>query len=208
MPDPAQSVNEALLAYLEERYQEHFQYLSPCGSSLDGSRRLLASCQSLPGKEVLAELADFRSQDRHFLDNYLALKYEEETLDFLQRCAREVFGEAKTYYSVTQRGLPPELSPRASFQEYLADTSVPLAMRFALKNSSLHQREEMTRFAQLLSREGTRYSAAVYVVWDEDFQQVRRDTLPVRLRRRDFVYHVKLSNTAEGLVIQWTQGGN
>ncbi|MDE5590689.1 MAG: hypothetical protein K2J60_16375 [Acetatifactor sp.] len=119
--EPRQNSNDAALQYMEQKYGEKFEYVAPWGDSMTGNHELLVSCESLTGKDILVKISNYKSENRVFQDNYLAVKYCEETVGFLSQCANEVFGDSKIDYNVAKHALSPELPADASFEEYFAD---------------------------------------------------------------------------------------
>jgi len=88
-----QNINVVALAYMEKKYRENFEYAFPYGDSMTGTHQLLVTCASFPEQNILVRIENYRREDKVFLDNYVAVKYREETIGFLQDCANQVFGE-------------------------------------------------------------------------------------------------------------------
>lgn len=106
------------LAHMEDKYGEKFTYASGYGNSMSGTYQFFATCDSLPGQEVLVEVENYGSKDRIFRDNYMAVKYQEETVDFLRECAGNV---GNVYYTVGKNGQSETLAADAGFADFLAD---------------------------------------------------------------------------------------
>ncbi len=148
---PAQSVSELALAYMEQKYGEKFEYTAPWGNSLDGTRELLVSCKSLPGQDIIVQVENFKKENKIFSDNYIAVKYHDETIDFLKKCADEEFGETKVTYDVAKSALSPELPAQASFDDFLSDKKSFISASIYIKESSLKDKEQVRKIADKIS---------------------------------------------------------
>ena len=120
------SVTDAALEYMEKKYGEPFTYAAPWGESYSGTHQLMVTCESLTGR-VLVEIENYREEGEVFRDNYIAVKYAQETLDLFQSYVDQEFGEGRVFYEVNPRGLSEDLPADATLEEYLADSRAPLA---------------------------------------------------------------------------------
>ncbi len=112
------NINDAALAYMEQKYGEKFEYVGPWGASYanQGVRQMLVKSSSLPD-EILVEAAG-SSDEYVFTDNYLAIKYKPEMISAIQTAADQSFGASFVVYDVLMQTLDPELSADSSFEEY------------------------------------------------------------------------------------------
>lgn len=114
-----QDVNELALEYLEQKYGETFEYYAPAGSSYTGTRTFLAKCDSFGDKYILVQITNYKDdENREILDNYIAVKYENEVRKSLKTNADDVFGSSRIFYEASGRVLSSDLSSDASLEEY------------------------------------------------------------------------------------------
>ena len=185
------NINNQALAYMEAKYGEPFTYVGAAGDSLSDTHKLLVSCQSMPEKKVLVEIEQFRSENPVFMDNLLAVKYEQKTRDFLLECAVHVYGEADVFYTATEEGQSPKLSGDASFSEFLADTRVPLIAAIEIKDSSRTSDTQSEELGRLLSASGANIYITLVAVDDNEFGTLDREALN---EKRGSNYCVRISN--------------
>ena len=198
------SIDNQALGYMEKKYGEPFQYVSPSGDSLSGTHALIVSCESLPGAEILVEVQNFRSEEnRVFTDNYLAFKYEDQTREFLRNCASDVFGDVEVFYNVTEAGLSPDLPADADFAQYLADSKAPLQAWIEVKGNGFSSKNQMQVFSDLISEKNSHYYFTVMVVQDGEFGLLDRDALSRKWVDQTFVCCAEINNSGATAVIDW-----
>lgn len=146
-----QNINDLALAYMEQKYGEKFEYTAPWGNSMDGTREFLVSCKSLPGQDIVVQVENFKKENKVFSDNYIAVKYHDETIDFLEKCADEEFGETKVTYRVAKSALSPELSAQASFDDFLSDKKSFISASIYIRESSFKEKEQVNKIADKIS---------------------------------------------------------
>ena len=202
-----QNSNDAALEYMEQKYGEKFEYVAPWGNSMTGTHELIVTCESLAGKDILVKISNYKNENRVFQDNYLAVKYCEETTDFLNQCANEVFGDAKVYYNVAKRALSPELSADASFEEYLADEEGYISAYIAVRASSFTAMEQAANVTEpILSACGAEYlSVLLVVVEDAEYELLDGDTLGEKVVLRQFVHCARLTKEGSDVQLEWLE---
>ena len=199
--------NDAALEYMEQKYGEKFEYEAPWGDSMTGDHELIVTCESLAGKDIIVKISDYRSEDRVFQDNYLAVKYYEETIGFLSQCANEVFGDSKVYYDVARRALSPELPADASFEEYFADEKGDISAYIAVKASSFTTKEQAENVMDpILSACGAGYIGILLVVVDDaEYEFLEEDTLTKKIIRSQFVHCARLTKQGSDVQLEWLE---
>lgn len=202
-----QNSNDAALEYMEQKYGEKFEYVAPWGNSMSGDHELIVTCESLAGKDILVKISSYRDEDRVFQDNYLAVKYGEETASFLNQCANEVFGESKVYYNVAKRALSIGLSADASFEEYLADEAGHLSAYIAVRASSFTAKEQAAKVTDsILSACGAGYlSIMLTVVEDVEYESLDEDMLEEKIVLRKFVHCARLTKENDDVQLEWLE---
>ena len=193
------------LEYMEKKYGDKFEYYAPYGDSMTGTHKFVARCADFPEQNVLVEICDYRSKEKTYLDNYLAVKYREDTERFVLDCARQVFGEATVFYNVDLQSLSPELPATALFQEYLADTTVSLKLMVEIKASDLQSEEQVQELAELLSIYGTEFYLSVVAVTDDMYGIYDHGSLGKLVALEQYVRCAQVTQLDGQLVIRWSK---
>lgn len=199
------STNEAALLHMEQKYGEKFEYVSPSGASYTGTREFMASCESLPGENILVQIENYGQENRIYRDNYLAVKYRQQTIDFLHDRFVEVFGEANIYYNVNPNGLSPDLAADATFEEYLADTRVPLVILAEVKESDFSGEEQAVAVAERLAANTGKYVLTLTVVKDNVYGIYEHDALRKQVSLNQFVRCADIKHPGNGIQIAWRE---
>jgi len=196
-------INEMALSHMEQKYGEKFEHAAQYGNSMTGTREFLATCKSLPGQHVLVQIENYTGDDRIFRDNYIAVKYLQDTIDFLHDCAVKVFGEANVYYVVNIDGLSPELSATAAFDEYLADDRVPLVILIEAKESSYSGEGQFNEIAEHISSKVSKFLLTMVIVDDASYGSYDRDSLYQQVSLRRFVHCARINKLDNGIQVEW-----
>ena len=164
---------------------------------MSGTHKLMVSCGSLPEREIQVEIADFRSDKPVFMDNYLAVKYEADTREFLKNCAESVFGTAEVFYSAADGGQSSTLSGDADFVTYLADQRVSLNATVEVNGSGTDTatlEAKSVQLGQLATGHGSRIYLTVLAVSREKFGLLNAGDLNRTVSKNDFIYCSRVSN--------------
>jgi len=203
MENKRQNINDAALEYMEEKYGEKFEYSAPYGNSMTGTHQLLVKCASFPDQKILVRIENYKSEDKVFLDNYIAVKYYKYTVDFLSECANKVFGEANVFYDVANEVPSPELTKNATFDEYLADKQVPLIILVEVKSSGFISEEQANKLAELITAKGPHFFLSLVYVDDGEYGTFNRMTLDKQVALRKFVHCAIIARLDENTEIKW-----
>ena len=116
-----QSLIDEALNYLEQKYNETFEYISIWGADYSNTSgtRLLTQCGSFPDAILVNCVKD--EDDFIFSDNYLAVRYKQEMTEFIQSTTDVVFGRSVVFYEVLKQPLSPDLPADSSFEVYSKD---------------------------------------------------------------------------------------
>lgn len=199
------NVNDQALAHMEEKYGEPFIYADATGNSMTGTRKFFATCESLPGKQVLVQINNYKEENKTFLDNYLAVKYEETVKDYFHGCAAEVFGEANVYYEAHILSVSSDLPAETSFEEFYADESTLIVVMIELKESSYSSRQQLEdMLAKIMNSQGEVLITTV-VVEDALYGTLDRRSLNIMINNKEQVdsVYAKIKNGAMQVV--WTK---
>ena len=194
-----QNINDAAIKYMENKYGEKFEYSEPYGNSMTGTRELLVTCASLPNQKILVQVENYKQSNKIYRDNLIAIKFRQQTVDFIQDCADKQFGEAKVFYDVARDGLSPNLSANASFNEYLSDARVTLNISIRTKASLFTSEKQAIQLADALAAYGTHFITVLSSVSDEDYGKSNEN------ESINFVWRVQLSKLSGNIEIDWLE---
>lgn len=167
---PRQNINDLALEYLERKYGEKFEYKQPCGNSMTGTRNFISSCGS--HGDVLVQIDNFKdTENRIFRDNYIAVKYEEETRNFIKEIFDKEFIESKVFYSAAEKALSEDLSADATFEQFLADPESRISVVIAIKKSNFSNDDQLKTVIEaiLIPCAAKEISLRIYVVEESEF---------------------------------------
>jgi hypothetical protein len=203
--DSAQNVNDTALAYMERKYGEKFEYVAPYGDSMTGTHQLLVQCASFPDQPILVRVENYKKSNRVFLDNYVAVKYQEHSVSLIVDCAKQVFGETNVFYTVDKQALSPDLSAEASFDEYLADTRVPLNIMIEAKASKFSSKEQAQELTGLLASHGCDFYLSLVFVQDNDFGATDNKALESKMANGNYAHCAKVTSISGETNIRWLE---
>lgn len=193
-----QNTNTYALNYLSDKYGQAFSYLGPWGDSMTGTRSFLASCDTLPGQRILVQVKDFKDKDnRVVLDNYLACRYAEDTVDFIRACAKDTLGAVNVYYEPALLPLSADLPADATFERFLSEGGTYLSMTVEVKASAWQNEEQARAFAERVANTGVSGSLNLIAVKDEQFGTLTWDQLKDKIALRDYARYA-LASCSEG----------
>lgn len=199
--------NELALAYLEEKYGEPFSYSAPYGDSMTGTRSLLTTCKSFPEQQILVQVEGFKTDNKIFLDNYLAVKYQGRTIDFLNTCVSGFYPSANVFYNAPLVCQSPDLRADASFEDFLADGRAELIVMLEVKASEFTSTELLNELVAEITKSCNHMTVTVIVVDDSIFGTMDRSELNDRIAHRDYVAMGKAYIDPEGVEIKWRGEG-
>jgi hypothetical protein len=206
MAKEKQNINDVALSYMEQKYNEKFEYSAPYGNSMTGTHQLLVQCAGYPGENILVRIENYKhEEERVFLDNYLAVKYRKDTTAFLLSCANQVFGESTVFYDVANQGLSPDLPVSATLNEFLADTRVPLNIMIEVKVSNFTSESQAQLVAERIAAYGTYYYLSIVILDDSVYGTHNNKTLEARMATDDFIYCAKITRLDDEIQIRWLE---
>lgn len=194
------NANELALSYMEKKYGEPFAYAAPYGNSLSGIKEILVTCDSLPEQKVLVQVENFESNERVFRDNYLAVKYTEETIAFFKECAAEQGLNANVFYRATEDGQSENLKADASFEEFLADGRSEMVVLLEVRASEYTNQAQVDAVIQKMAATCGCMAITVLVMDDEIYGTMDRDAL------NDCISHQQYVAMAKGYVEEFQAG--
>ncbi len=170
--EPKLNVNEMALEYMEQKYGEKFEYKAPTGSSYTGNRTFLATCESFGDETVVVQIVNYKTDERQFRDNYLAIKYADRMIDYFSQIVNNQFGESKVYYSPTGKPLSADLPANATFEEYLMDPSDTILAWIVVKKSDYRDMDQLSEIMETISSDCAAGMMSVYLIVIEDSEYI------------------------------------
>jgi len=202
---PQMSLREIALSQMEERYGLIFEYYRPFGNSLSGTHMFLARTESIPDQVITIEIERFRYPDRVLMNNFLAVKHKDATIEFLYNRVTDVFNNSNIFYDVAQRGLSQGLPPNATLYEFLADTRIHLVVRAEIKESDFISNEQVMKVAKLIAESGVHFILTIVVVEDDLFGSFTHETLRRLIPLRHFVHCAQVAYLGEDLRLMYVR---
>ena len=179
--NPGQSnpdTSELALAYLENKYGEPFTHVGPWGNSMTGTREFLVSCNSLPGENIVVQVENFRdAENMIYRDNYLAVKYKEDTMAFFRDCAAKYFENCRVVYEVSSQCQSADLPASADLSAYLADGNAKMVMMVEISAGSFTGKEQIADMIAELETVCGNTVLTVVVVSDDVYGTLTRKEL-------------------------------
>jgi len=201
-----QNIIEVALVYMEQKYGESFIYVGPWGRSPSTTFELLVASESFPDRHILVQIDNYRSvDDRIFRDNYIAVKYKEESIRFFQNTVSGIFGDVIIFYSVYMGGQSHDLPANATFEEFLADTHSPHVVFIELKASTFSSKNQIENVAELLAASGAHFYLTALVVDDNEFGAHDINMHRENISFGRFVHFAGITISNEGIEITWRE---
>lgn len=200
------NITEQALSYMENKYGETFEYAAPWGNSMSGDHSMLVACDSFPDKCVLVGVIDYKTEDKEFRDNYIALKYEDETRRFLESNTSTIFEDYRVYYDTMRQTLSTDISADASFDEYLNDKECRIATYIVTNKSGFNTKEEVENMVNgILDKFGGRYLSVIVVVLSDEKYEVciDRENVADAIVERKFEYCYRLTYEDDTTTNEW-----
>lgn len=202
-----QTINQQALDYMEEKYGETFTYSAPYGSSTSGTREFLATCGSLPGKQVYVRVENFRSNDRVFRDNFLAVKYQDATISFLRDSFRAHYSDVNIFYEPTRQPQSDALPVDAGFEEFLAEGGCELIVMAELKAGEFTGTAQVEEIVGKIGETCGFVTLTLVVVEDEVFGTLVRAGLNDCIFNKEYVARAKVYIKNGETRIDWSGEG-
>lgn len=112
------------LSYMKEKYGREFTLIDDNGINelTSAVLEIYVQCPEYPGKKILVmEERLNNGESLVFHDNFLCVKYHEQTKAAAEQFASEVYGECRVVCEVTGSGVQPdEFDGTTSFEEFCA----------------------------------------------------------------------------------------
>lgn len=189
------SRTDLALEALEEKYGESFAFESSIGADTSGVFSIYVTCESMPNKRI--KVGKEYSYEP-YTDNYLAVKYEDETKNYLYNSITEYFSDVRIFYDASTSGtISPEVPIDISFEEFLSSPTGPHHLIIEVKESAFTSREDAEKFAKKLENTGLTYFLSIIVIEDHIYGTLSKDELSKKMGYREFVECLKVGKEPE-----------
>ena len=197
---------EEALKHLEMKYGEPFTYVTIDEGAPAGGREFLVSCDSLPEQHVWVQVEDVYSTDRKIRDNYLAVKYRDQTVAYLQETVSSAYPNVNVFYEVRNKALSETLPVNADFSEFLHNSGVELIAMLELKASEFAGTEQMDRIAEEIAEACPYMALTVIVIEDEVYGTLDRTGLNDCISAGKYVMRAKIYIQDGAVQVDWKGG--
>ncbi len=124
------STVEKMVSYMNEKYDDHFEYLSPFGGGPGAtSKQIIVSSGQYPEARIWVQ---YYKQDNKeiFTDNYTSYKYEEQTRSLLEKLLKDAFhNNIALFYKVAIKGTVNQFTEQTTFEEYISDVKAQIGFQ-------------------------------------------------------------------------------
>ena len=204
--EPTLSVNGQALTYMEEKYGEKFYYYSPWGNSLSDTRKFLAVCDSMPDQQILVQIDNYRTDSKVFRDNYLAIKHQQEVVDYLYAKITNYYADVQVVHSPSKRALSHDLPANADLYAYLSDENCLINAHIVLDANDISSKENIEEFAASITE--CNGSVNLSILFLNDIQTTYTDIeyLENIIMQYEYVQFVHVGITHNQTRIDWYEG--
>lgn len=147
---------------MEQKYDEKFEYVKSWGSSYTtpGKRKILVSCDSLLGKEILVVI-NSNGKDESYSDNYMDFYYESQTSNYINQIARNYFEDFTVKINIASTPSSEGVSPKIEFNDYIHNENHFVSAHIDINNSD---KDTVQKFLDELKRLGVHFSFGINIL--------------------------------------------
>jgi len=200
------SLQKIALDHMEKQYGHKFEYSSPWGNTLSGTHEFLVTSEDFPQEEFHVQIKNFLHDDNEISSNFMAVIHRNATIDFFNKCANSVFGDANVFYTVAKMGVSPNLSRNATLNEFLADTTIPLVILIEIKESNFKNKEQAQKVAELIAENGTHFYLTIAVVSDNLYGTFNQKSLGEHIALKKFMHYALFIKENDSIECIWRGG--
>lgn len=200
-------ITDMMVEYLNERYPgDSFKYKGPFGGGTGASSKLIiASSENYPDAEVYVSCK--HEDDKYiFADNYLAVKYENQTRNKINGLLDDCFG-SDVYFSYKVSSLDfTEGSADMPFEQYIAEPTSGLSFVAVVGVGYSNEDENVTaeRIRSVFETSGMTVRASVYF---DDIPvselNMQSENLSAYLFKKEYVAACHINNQGSQCTISW-----
>lgn len=156
------NINDAALAYMEEKYGEEFEYVAPWGVGYIApkSRQILVSCASLPDEQILVVVSGDGDSET-YRDNYMDYYFEGKTREYISDIAGKYFTSHEVEVEISYAPAPEGITLDTSFDDYICDTG---SITYASLDIPSTDEDTIIRFAEDLMERGVYFAFSITIL--------------------------------------------
>ena len=176
------SANNEILAYMEEKYGEKFEYIgSGGGLSIPGVRNVLVSCESLPGREILVSISG-SGKSKTYKDNFMEHYFKKPVEEYISNVAKNYFDDF-TFGIYLMSNSSENIYHGMTLDEYMQNENLTIWSTMKIEN---FDEETILEFLYELKRLGIHFAIGITIISADEIYDARyyRDYEDIKLKRR------------------------
>ena len=172
---------DACIEYMNQKYGTKFEYIEPIDNHQPtaSSMKIYVSHVDYPDSRILVT-AMRKDEGFRYLDNFVAIKYAEETCRTLQEAASAVYGECRVAYDTNHLDvLTEDYDASTSFADYAKriDADINAMLLIAPSQSPDQKEEKMNALAEQLKAKQIVARLKIYYVSNQEaFESIQTET--------------------------------
>lgn len=177
-----ESVVDKMVAYMNKKYDDHFEYSAPFGGGPDStSTQIIVTSEKYPEAEIWVEYYT-KDSNEIFADNYVSYKYEEQTRELLQTLLNDVFhSNVKLQYGVGTKGTVNNFTDRTSFEEYASSPASRIGFRAFVMDDGMAISIAENELKEAIENSGFVLSGLIFITDDATCFETAFDLSPKEL---------------------------
>lgn len=165
---------ERMLDYINNEYDDTFEFLDEYGGKLFGTTHSIhVSSKNMPNKFV-SVFSDISKGEEYFYDNYLDVKYEDQTRELLIKVLEKEFGE--NIFVAYSSSNAPHKGGELPFEKYVAEDE-PIRITFtSIVKYKITDKEEIEKRLEKLFKDNN-ISCYGKIFFETDYDDLDKLTL-------------------------------
>jgi len=200
------TVYDAALSVISSKYNEEFAYFGPWGTSISDTREFLAVNDRYPGKTILINVVNYKTDAPVYLDNYQAILQEENVTGYLLGKFEEHFERCKVFHAASKNCLSAALGADTSFEEFLGDPSTFISAIICLKASAFTSAEHLESILGNILPTSCSMQLDILFIEDDDFENCDTRSLRDIHRKNDEMAFLKAKSVNGSVTFSWRKG--
>lgn len=198
------SVSDQIVQYLSGKYSTDFEYVAPNMGLPFGQHGAMYKSSSVDG-EISVRYDKSGDKVTNIRDNYMVVKYEKQTREFLESQAERYFDEVTVFYDVASKAVANNFNKNTSFETFIRDESNSISAYVAIDATGFVRESDMLVVAQNIeSGIGAEYLSIIIVVLDSGvYRNVDEETVGRKIGARDFVKCLRLTREDGEVEYEW-----
>ena len=141
----------SILKYMEEKYNDTFEYAGSFGGSDDGkTKNIYVVSKNYPGNEISV---CYHNDDgiAYITENYTQYRFKNETEEYITSMMKDLFGaDVIITYIIASQGTENNFTDKTTFEEYISSEDSDIVFKAVVSN--LYKIENMADVAERVKR--------------------------------------------------------